>query len=79
VTFSDSDAEAIELEVISGSEAVGKRLDELDLMQGAIIGGINRGNECLVPTGATEIRARDRLIVFALPEAIRAVEELFSE
>ncbi len=79
VTFSDSDAEAIELEVISGSVAVGKRLDELGLMNSAIIGGINRGNRCLVPTGATEIEARDRLIVFALPEAIRAVEELFSQ
>ena len=79
VTFSDSDAEAIELEVTSGSVAVGKRLDELDLMQGAVIGGINRGNHCLVPTGATEVQARDRLIVFALPEAIREVEELFSE
>ncbi|MBT8200869.1 MAG: Trk system potassium transporter TrkA [Acidimicrobiia bacterium] len=79
VTFSDSDAEVIELEVIPRSDAVGMRLDELGLLGGAIIGGINRGSRCLVPTGATEIEPRDRLIVFALPEAIRAVEELFSE
>ncbi len=77
-TFKDTDAEAIEIEVAASSSAVGKLLRELDLNSGAIIGGIHREGDVLVPHGATEIHARDRLIIFALQSAIHDVEQLFT-
>ncbi|MDF1595184.1 MAG: Trk system potassium transporter TrkA [Acidimicrobiia bacterium] len=77
-TFKDTDAEAIEIEVAPESRAVGKLLRELDLTSGAIIGGIHREGDVVVPHGATEIHARDRLILFALPTAIHDVEQLFT-
>lgn len=77
-TFKDTDAEAIEIEVAASSQAVGKLVGELDLNAGAIIGGIHREGDALVPHGATEIHARDRLILFALPSAIHDVEKLFT-
>ena len=77
-TFKDTDAEAIEIEVSPKSHAVGKVVSELKLNTGAIIGGIHREGDALVPHGATEIHARDRLTLFALPTAIHDVEKLFT-
>ncbi len=75
-TFSDSDAEAIELEVGADSYAVGKTLMELKLPHSLIIGGVQRGDESFVPRGDTRIEVGDHLIVMALPEAIAAAEHL---
>ncbi len=78
-TFKDTDAEALEVETAASSPAIGKSLTELSLPKGAIIGGILREGRAFVPTGNTAIQARDRLITFALPEAIKEVERLFAE
>ena len=77
-TFSDTDAEVIELEVAPGSEAVGRTLLELPLPEGAVVGGILRGDMAFVPSGVTAIRARDHLIIFTLPQAMATVESMFS-
>lgn len=76
VTFSDSDAEAIELEVGPKSPAIGKTLADLKLPHSMIIGGVQRGNEAFVPRGITEIAEGDHLIVITLPEAIATAEKL---
>lgn len=75
-TFTDSDAEAIELEVGSGSPAIGKTLADLKLPHSLIIGGVQRGDHAFVPKGTTMIEAGDHLIVIALPEAISTAEKL---
>lgn len=77
-TFSDTDAEVIELEVDPRSEAVGKTLLDLPLPTGAVVGGILRGDRSFVPSGTTDIKAHDLLIIFTIPEAMAAVESLFS-
>ncbi|MDH3498617.1 MAG: Trk system potassium transporter TrkA [Acidimicrobiia bacterium] len=78
-TFNDTDAEAIEIEVEASSRSVGQTLLDLPLPPGAVIGGILREGDVFVPTGRTEIRARDHLIIFALPAALPSVESLFSQ
>ncbi|MFQ5967643.1 MAG: Trk system potassium transporter TrkA [Acidimicrobiia bacterium] len=78
-TFTDTDAEAIELEISSTSKAIGKTLEELDLPTGSIVGGILRDGDALVPRGSTSIRERDHLIIFALPEVIPEIEALLVE
>jgi trk system potassium uptake protein TrkA len=75
-TFSDSDAEAIELEVKPGSPAVGMTLNELNPPQTLIIGGVQRAGSAFVPRGSTTIEAGDHLIVIARPEAIPTAESL---
>jgi len=77
-TFQDTAAEAIELQVGEGSEAVGKTLHDLGLPKSAIVGGVVRGKKGFIPHGTTEIQVGDRLIAIALPEAIPAVEKLFA-
>jgi trk system potassium uptake protein TrkA len=75
-TFSDSDAEAIELEVGPNSKAIGKTLADLKLPRSMIIGGVQRGDEAFVPRGNTTIELGDHLIVIALPESIATAEKL---
>ncbi len=76
VTFHDSDAEAIEVEVGRSSPSAGKSLRDLHLPHELIVGGVIRGDEVFVPRGDTEIAVGDRLIVIALPKAVHEVEQL---
>ena len=77
-TFSDTDAEAIEIEVELGSEAVEKTLMDLRLPIGVIIGGISRNGTTFVPDGSTVVKAGDHIIFFALPRDIPESSALFT-
>lgn len=77
-TFSDTDAEAIEIEVEATSEATEKALQELNLPVGVVIGGISRNGTTFVPDGSTVVRAGDHIIFFALPRDIEESVALFS-
>ncbi|HUG07828.1 MAG TPA: Trk system potassium transporter TrkA [Acidimicrobiia bacterium] len=77
-TFSDTDAEAIEIEVEPGSKAVDRSLMELDLPVGVIIGGISRNGTTFVPDGSTVVRAGDHIIFFALPRNLAESASLFT-
>lgn len=77
-TFSDTDAEALEIEVQKDSEAVDKSLLDLDLPVGVIIGGISRNGTTFVPDGSTVVRAGDHIIFFALPRDIAESSALFT-
>lgn len=77
-TFSDTDAEAIEIEVNPGATADGKALLDLKLPVGVIIGGISRNGTTFVPDGSTVVRAGDHIIFFALPRDIQESSALFT-
>ena len=77
-TFSDTDAEAIEIEVEAGSDAVEMSLMDLDLPVGVIIGGISRDGTTFVPDGSTVVRAGDHIIFFALARDIAESAALFT-
>jgi trk system potassium uptake protein TrkA len=78
VTFQDSDAEALEVEVEESSRVVGQSLREMHLPHDMIVGGIIRNDRAFVPRGLDTIEAGDRLIVIALPGVIHLVGDLFS-
>ncbi|MDY6045108.1 MAG: TrkA C-terminal domain-containing protein [Peptoniphilus sp.] len=50
-------------------EAVGKRIEDLGLSEGFLIGGIERGGENVLAKGKTVLEAGDHLILFLLPES----------
>ncbi len=76
--FSDTDAEAIEIEVAPDSKAVDKTLVELGLPLGVVIGGVSRNETTFVPDGSSVVRSGDHIIFFALPGDIEAASALFS-
>jgi trk system potassium uptake protein len=75
-TFKDTDTEALDIAVASGSSAAGCRVQDLRLPDTAVVGGVLRGGEARIPVGGTEVDGGDRLIVFAPPEAVADVEAL---
>ena len=77
VTFSDSDAEAIELDVVADSPVAGLPLMEVNLPKGSLVGGIVRNGAPILPRGNTILRAGDRIVVFTLPEQIANIEDVF--
>ena len=70
-------AEAIEFSVGRQSRIAGQRLKDLHFPKGGIVGTIIRGEEIIIPGGEDEVLPGDEVIVFALPEAIGAIEEYF--
>ncbi|MDX1449929.1 MAG: NAD-binding protein, partial [Acidimicrobiia bacterium] len=79
VTFNDTDAEVIDIEVENEAVASGSKLIDLDMPRNAVIGGIVRDGKPIVPTGATSIEPGDRVIVFSMPGSITTVERLFAQ
>jgi len=76
-TLFDGSAELIEAEALETSPLVGKPLRETDISEGIRIGAIIRGDEIIMPTGDCRIEAGDLVIVMALGESVRKVEQLF--
>jgi trk system potassium uptake protein TrkA len=70
-------AEIIEAEALETSPLVDKPLREADLPDGVRIGAIVRDGSVVYPSGDSQIKANDRVIIFALAEHVRVVEHLF--
>jgi trk system potassium uptake protein len=73
-----SNSEVLELQMREGSNLLAKPFRDLHFPRGAIIGAIVRGQSYEIPTGDSELLADDRVIIFALPEALQKVERFFS-
>ncbi len=77
-TFREEEAEAIELVAAPGSRYVGKKLKDVRLPKGAIVGAIARPDgEALVPRGEASIQPGDRVIFFTLERVVRELESAF--
>lgn len=69
--------EIIEAEALETSPLVGPTLREAELPDEIRIGTVIREGRILRPDGDMRIKAGDRVVIFALAEAIRKVEQLF--
>jgi trk system potassium uptake protein TrkA len=76
-TIEGSNSEVLEIEIKPGSGILDTPLRELHFPRGAIIGAIVRGQDYEIPTGASSLRAGDRVVIFALPGALSKVERFF--
>jgi trk system potassium uptake protein TrkA len=67
------------MEVVAGQncELSGHPIHSLGIPEGIVIGGILSGESAEIATGDSVIKKGDRVIVFALPNAIHQVEKLF--
>ena len=75
--MSGTNAEVLEYIVTPESAITKCPLKEMKFPQNAIVGGLIRGNEAMIAVGDTQIQAYDRVAVFALPEAVKAVDKFF--
>lgn len=77
-TLLDNKAEALEMEVIPTSKCLDRPLSKMRIPRGAIVAAIARGQDVLIPHGNSVLKSGDRVIFFALPKAVRAIDELFA-
>ena len=75
--LNNMNAELLEFIVKPTSKATNKRLKDLDFPRSAIIGGVIREGEGMIPLGDSKIFAGDRVVVCCLPRSIRKVEKMF--
>lgn len=75
--LSGTNAELIEFNVGRWAPATRRTIRELQMPVGSTIGGIIRGHETIFPTRDTQLKAKDRVVVFALPKVMDQVSKLF--
>jgi trk/ktr system potassium uptake protein len=70
-------AEIIEAEALETSPLIGKPLRDLDLAHGIRLGAIYRGGKVIIPKGNTHIQPHDRIVMAAMADQVRTVEQMF--
>ena len=75
--MSGTNAEVLEFIVAPDTKITKMPLKDMNFPRNAIIGGIIRGNDAHIAVGDTHIQAYDRVVVFALPEAVKEVDRFF--
>ena len=70
-------AEVLELEAHHKDGKSGRKVKNLGLPRGTVLGAIVRSDEVIIPSGDTVVRNGDQVILFTLPENLSAIEETF--
>ena len=70
-------AEVLEAEALETATVIGKPLNEAEIPRGIMIGAIVRGDQVIVPRGNTVIRTGDRVVILALADMVKKVEQMF--
>lgn len=76
-TIPGVNAEILEVIPKNHSKIVKKKLKNVTFPRSAMVGAVRRNNDVIIPTGDTQIRPGDRVVVFSLPKAVDEVEKLF--
>jgi trk system potassium uptake protein len=71
-------AEVVELVLPDNSGVINKKIKELHLPRGLIIGSIVRHDKVLIPGGDTVLLPEDHLIIFSLPKVAHRLEHYFA-
>jgi trk system potassium uptake protein TrkA len=70
-------AEVTEIIIDKDLPCVGKKLIDLAMPKGMIIGAVVRDNDVIIPKGNTELMANDRIVVFCLSENLAGLKMFF--
>ena len=71
-------AEILEFKTHEDSKITKKKIADLNFPRNAIIGGVIRGKEGLIPLGDFQIQEDDKVVVCCLPDTISKVEKFFN-
>lgn len=72
-----SRVEAIEFATGENARIANRRLDDVGMPQGAVIGAIVRGAKTVIPQSDTVVQSGDHVVVVCLPSVVADVERLF--
>lgn len=69
--------EVLEAEALDTATVLGKPLNQADIPRGIMIGAIVRDRKVIIPRGDTVIRIGDRVVILALADMVKKVEQMF--
>jgi len=72
-----TDAEVLEFVTSPDAIVTKSRIKDLNLPEGVIIGGIVRGDKSFIAVGDTQIKPKDKVVLFALPSVIHKIAYYF--
>lgn len=78
ISLKGEQAEALEVVALETSDIVGKPLKRVSFPKGAIVAGIIRNDQIIIPTGDSIVSPEDRVIIFAQRRAIGDIEKLLA-
>ena len=78
ISIKGEQAELIEAIALETSEIVAKPLRNISFPKGAMVAGIVRQDNIIIPTGDSVIQPNDRIIIFARREAIPKIEKILA-
>ncbi len=70
-------AEVIEYYTNENAKITRKQVSEIHFPKGALLGAVVRDDDFFIPVGSSKLKAGDKVVVFAMPTAIKEVEKLF--
>lgn len=73
-----SDADVLEFIAKENSRITKRSLRNIEFPKDAIVGGVIRNGEGFIAKGDTHIKADDRVVVFALPSAVKILDNFFN-
>lgn len=71
------DAEIIEYIIDNESILTKKPLREIEFPEDAIVAGVIRGNDSIVPSGDFQIQLRDKVIILGMTTSLQQIDDLF--
>jgi trk system potassium uptake protein len=75
--IADGRAEVLEIEAHHRDGKTERKVKNLGLPRGTVLGAVVRENDVVIPSGDTVVRNGDHVIVFTLPENLGSIEEVF--
>ena len=73
--FGNERGEIMEIEILPTTKFADKKIAELTIPKGVVIGGIVRNNELIFPDENTTLLVKDKLIIFSEPSSIKDIEK----
>ena len=77
ISFHGGDLYLLETIVEEDSNVIGRKLEDIALPAGTLVGAVVRGRGTIIPHGETVIKQGDKVMIFVLKDDIRKVEEIF--
>lgn len=78
ISLKGEQAEVLEVVALETSDIVGKPLKKINIPKGALVAGIVRRDQIIIPTGESVIKPGDRIIIFAKRNAINGIEKILA-
>lgn len=76
-SFHGVDAEVIEFVLEETSNVIGKKIGDIGLPKNSTVAGVIRDDKGFIPSGDFILDNDDKVIIFVLPSAVKAVEHIF--